>query len=417
MKNIATIIIILGVINMAIAQDVTVCEKIVGQTYDAISKKNADLIMPYLADDFSIAGQTGEIAKMIMPQLFSQLNTQIGNIKKVSEIKTDVLTLVYEADFEGIGLKTSTFVFGQDNKLKALELLKMEVRRMNGNADITKNEQSYFSVPFKRVGNLIAVEAKLNGISRTFLLDSGAPKLILNSAHINKDTVSNKLKIGNVEGVGGQISTMDIEKIESFDLNGIKMGAQEVISMDLAHLEKETKTTFYGLIGFEIYQDYDILFDYQNNMIVFIQPEASDAFISTKFKSKKITEVPFEMTTHIPVIAGFVNGKQYALGIDCGAETNLFDLTLMDELKKECRKLKKDTLAGADKNSIATISGQLASLEIGHIKFKKTDTVFSDISHLNQGYSLKLDGLIGYEILSKQPTLMSYKNKKLVFIK
>lgn len=416
MKNIAIVIIFLGVINMAFAQDVAACEKIVGQTYDAISKKNADLIMPYLADDFSIAGQKGEIAKMVMPQLFSQLNTQISNIKKVSEIKTDVLTLVYEADFAGMGTKTSTFIFDQNNKLKALELLKMEVRRMNGKADITKNEQPYFSVPFKKVGNLIAVEAKLNGITRTFLLDSGAPKLILNSAHIEKDTTLKKMKLGSAEGVGGQIS-MDIEPIESFDLNGIKMGAQDVISVDLAHLEKETKTTFYGLIGFEVYKDYDILFNYEDNTIVFIQPEAAEAYMSSQFKSKERTVVPMEMSSHIPVIEGYIKGKKYALGIDCGAETNLLDLTLVNELKKNCRKLKTDTLVGADKNAVETVSGQLAALEIGHVKFKHVETTFSDMSSLNQGYNLKLDGLIGYEILSKQPTLISYKNKKLIFIK
>ena len=43
-------------------------------------------------------------------------------------------------------------------------------------------------------------------------------------------------------------------------------------------------------------------------------------------------------------------------------------------------------------------------------------TSFSDISHLNSRWENKIDGLIGYEILSRQKTLVSVHSKKVVFI-
>ena len=134
-------IILLFATNLAFAQDVAECEKIVLQTYGAINKQNADPIMQYLSEDFSVAGQTGEIAKLVIPQLFNQLNVEISNIKKISETRTDVLTLVYEANFGEMGTKTSTFVFNRKNQLKALELLKMQVKSMKKGANIIKNEQ------------------------------------------------------------------------------------------------------------------------------------------------------------------------------------------------------------------------------------------------------------------------------------
>ena len=38
------------------------------------------------------------------------------------------------------------------------------------------------------------------------------------------------------------------------------------------------------------------------------------------------------------------------------------------------------------------------------------------MSHLNAKYENKIDGLIGYEILSKQKTVVSIQNRKVIFI-
>ncbi len=126
MKKLLAVIILFFVSNLTFAQDVSVCKKIVLQTYEAINKRSSKPIMKHLADDFSMAGQKGEIAKMILPQLFGQLNTKITKIKKISEKKTSVLTFVYESNFDGMGLIKSTFVFDKNNKLKKLDLIPMQ---------------------------------------------------------------------------------------------------------------------------------------------------------------------------------------------------------------------------------------------------------------------------------------------------
>lgn len=417
MKNIVAIIIFLFANSFAFAQDITECEKIVLQTYEAINQKNADPIIKYLSDDFSIAGQTGEVAKLVLLHLFDQLNVKMTNIKKISETKTDVLTLLYEAEFGDKGLKKSTFVFNKKNQLKSLELLQIQVMTKKGDAEVEKSEQAFFTVPFKRVGNLISVQVKLNGVSKIFLLDNGSPILALNSAHIEKDSTEKKLTVGGgAKGAGGSIN-MDMDSIQSMEFGGIKMNGQKVISIDLSHLETETKTTIYGLVGYEIYKDYDLLFDYKKNTITFIKPEATEEFLKNNFNTKKKIKIPIEMGGHIAVVDGFINEKKYSFGIDCGAESSLFDIKLKEELKANLSKLKTDQMAGADKNIVEVFTAKLNSLVIGGVDFKKTETSFSDISHLNDGYKLQLDGLIGYDILSKQPTVISYVNKEVILLR
>ena len=43
--------------------------------------------------------------------------------------------------------------------------------------------------------------------------------------------------------------------------------------------------------------------------------------------------------------------------------------------------------------------------------------MFNSISHLNMSKDERIDGLIGYQILSRQKTVLSYRNRKLILIK
>lgn len=99
--------------------------------------------------------------------MINQLNCTVGNIVKINEAKTDVLTLVYEAEFSNEGKKISTFLFNDKNQLKQLDLINLEIKTVaNEQLNIFKNDENYFTIPFKRVGNLISIEVKLNGINR-----------------------------------------------------------------------------------------------------------------------------------------------------------------------------------------------------------------------------------------------------------
>jgi hypothetical protein len=78
--------------------------------------------------------------------------------------------------------------------------------------------------------------------------------------------------------------------------------------------------------------------------------------------------------------------------------------------------VKTNALKGADKHSKQVASGKLKKMWIGSKKFKNTPTIFSDISHLKDTKDLTVHGVIGYHVLSKQKTLISYARKTLTFI-
>jgi len=415
MKKLAFLPLILFA-QILFAQDINQCRSIVELTIESIKNKSSEKLDAYLAEDFTMGGQKGEVAKMILHQLFTQLNDNVTSFKETNQHKIEEdLKLEYNIEYENRGTREAIFVFNNQNLLKELHLFKMEVKSMSSESKIDKNTKEMVEIPFEMVGNLIAVDVLLNGTKRKFILDSGSPKVILNSAHLPvKD--SSRLVMSTAKGVNGNISGINIHKVDSLDFEGIKLIGQEVISLDLSSIEEGLNCSIYGLIGFELIKDYDILFDYKQQQLTLFSSNAFEKYKQNKLSGKEITTVPFALRKHIPVIEVQIDSKVLNLGIDCGAESNLIDVDLFPFFKRYTSKIEIDHLSGASKVKKEVRSGKLKNMIIANKKFKKLNTVYSDISHFNKSYKLNIDGLIGYPILSKQRTLLSFNRKELVFI-
>ena len=76
-----------------------------------------------------------------------------------------------------------------------------------------------FVVPFELHANLIFVKAMLNEKVEYFVFDSGAPMLVLNSDHFNKNEIISATV--EAEGIGGK-TEVGLYHLKSFDWNGIR---------------------------------------------------------------------------------------------------------------------------------------------------------------------------------------------------
>lgn len=413
-KLFTTLALMLFAFGSLFSQDKKECENIAAITFAAFKQKTPETIFKYFSDDFSIMGKNSEESKMILKQLINQLT--INDYKKVSDSTGDNLILKYEVDYKGVGKRISTIVFNKENKISKLELLKLMVKRVENNVVTENNTADSFTVPFREMGKIIVVQAKVDGIMRNFVLDSGSPKLVMNSANKNRAKIEHTMSISNIQGAGGNISNMNVEKVNDFDFAGIKIKNQDVLTMDLDHLEKDLKADIYGLIGYEVIKDYDMLLDYSKKEVTFIKPSYTNQFIADHFKKNTISEVPIEMKGHIAEVKGVLDGKECIFGIDTGASNFYIDQDLYEGIKHQMTNIKKEKIVGADKNTLDSKKGNLKELVIGTKKFKNINSSFGNFNQLRKGYGLNAVALIGEPILSKQKTLISYANKKLLFI-
>lgn len=418
MKKIILIAFITFITQSAFSQDLERCKAIVEITAQAINNQSSDIFEQQLADDFEMAGHKGEIGKLVASQLLEQLNDTVTSFEEIKEEFTDdTLTLTYVFNYTDKGQQQSTFVFNKQNQLLKIELFKLLIKTMSSEgAVITKPKKKIIKIPFFMIGKLIAVHASLDEQNSVFLFDSGASNVILNDAYLIRDN-PNDAKLSSTKGVGGSISGLDINKIGKLNFGGLVMENQEVLTLDLSSLEeKEPNIEIHGILGYDLFQDYDLLLDYQKKEIILIDPTAYNAYKTEHFANSKLTTIPVELSQHIPVVQVQIGKQQYAMGIDTGSEANLISDTHFKTLSKQLNKVSVDSLSGADKNIKEVNSGNIKKLRIDGKLFKNQKTVFSDIAHLNEDDDIKIDGIIGYEILSRQKTLISYERKELVFI-
>lgn len=398
----------------AYSQDVTECRKVVNIAVDAVNNRSTDELKKHLSSDFTCAGKSGAIAIKVMELLVTQLDEHISDIRKISEQQENgTLTLVYDFNYsKKLGHKNATFVFNANNQLKQLELLSVQVKTLDKKTDFETPAQEIITVPMEIQDNMIIVTAKLNGIERKFIFDSGAQSLYLNSRYFGKDTINS---ISGAKSVNSSISGQDIIPIDSFDFYGIKTQNKDFVMSDLSHLLKDEG--IYGLIGYQVVKDYDWLFDYANKTLTLIKPDKTADYIN---KMQYTTyEIPIQMTSetsHIPFVKGKIGTEEVSLGIDCGAAANLLDIALFDKLKNNLTDIITTELAGVSTQKTDVQKASVKSLALGKKLFENVSTVFNNMNHLNSRWENKIDGLIGYEILSKQKTIVSLRNKKIIFI-
>jgi len=415
LKKLTTLTLTILLSGSIFGQNLEECRQIVNLTIESLNTKSTESLKEKLSEDFSIAGQKGEIARMVVTQLFSQLNDEVTSFRESSQKRKDYsLTLKYDVDYKGRGRTEATFIFNADNLLTELELFSMEVKTMNSQTEVQQPESKVIEIPFSMAGKLISVPVKLDGQEKNFLLDSGSPKTILNSNHLENQ--SEHKTISASKGIGGNISGMNIQNVEHLEFSGITLQNQDVLTMNLKHLEEELETEIYGLIGYDLIKDYDILFDYDARKITLISTGFYESYLDTNLPSTNLVRIPLQMKGHIPVVECQINTKTLSFGIDCGAESNLIDDDLFISFKKQLKKIGTDSLSGADGTSLLVKKALVKNLHIGDTEFKNMPTLFSDISHLNKGYNMNLDGLVGFEVLSRQKTLISYKRAEMVFI-
>lgn len=413
-KTILTILFLLSVTHPIFSQGTTKCKEIVENTFQAIDEHSPEKLFSYLAEDFTIAGQKGEIAKKVLKQLISQLTINSYEEQKIIDDE-ETKKFIYSVDYNGLGVKQSVFTFNKNCELKALELFQMEVKVLKeGETKIDKPSDNIIKIPFKMTGNLIAVQVFLNGQERTFLLDSGSPRVALNSKYISTEKEQNT--ISSAKGVtDNTISGMNIQKGVNLNFGGIQINNQKVVTIDLSHLEESLNTNIYGLIGYEMIKDYDLLIDYENQVLTLIKPNFFDTFRKNNLGGADFKKVPIKMRGHIPVLEVQIGKQNLNFGIDTGAESNLIKNTLFANLQEHLNKVRTDNLWGADKSSVEVKSGTIDKMFINGKTFRNLETVFTDINHLNKDKEMKIQGLIGFPILSKQKTIISFKREEILF--
>lgn len=258
-------------------------------------------------------------------------------------------------------------------------------------------------IPFALEGGMIFVDAEIEGEKASFILDTGAPGLVINEFGVG---LSDKEKI-EVEGVQGSATVNEVE-ISSFQWAGLKHRQVSAYVMDMRAFEDLTGRNIKGLIGYEFFKDQELLIDYDNQMIRLTR-------IDRMPSSNQVlaTSVPFQKLAHLPIVKMKINGKVGFFGLDTGSEINIIH-------SRWKRKLKNKTIRW---NQILGVDGQCQQVEripitdtrIGSQIMQEMEFHFVDLSTIEKEYGIRLDGILGFPFFSSNKVSIDFEAEQLSF--
>ncbi len=138
--------------------------------------------------------------------------------------------------------------------------------------------------------------------------------------------------------------------------------------------------------------------------------------------AKKVTKLKLvelaENNYHI-FLTVKTNGKRNTFILDTGASGSVVDLNYYTNSLDAKHKTINQEVRGLHSTQSQTHVGKLKILEIGVLQFKNVKVSCIDLSHVNQAYKLrdlklKVNGIIGSDLLVKIGAIIDYKTMELL---
>lgn len=242
-------------------------------------------------------------------------------------------------------------------------------------------------ITFKNLAGIILISARINGIEGWVAFDTGAMQTTLNKNYFS-ELGGKTTEVAKFDGEVATTGAMETH-LREFSLDGITVNDLPVLLMDMAYVENSLRTIepelrFLGSVGIETVGKTPVLVDYERSMVTL------DPDIDTNDTER----LSLSMEA-LPVITLELAGEPHRFVLDTGANTCLLSGELAEKI---------ETSPVPDSPGVCTIP----LIKAGGREYVDVAAAFTDISHIQN--RVDVDGVIGYQIISKQLSLLDFPN-------
>ncbi len=257
------------------------------------------------------------------------------------------------------------------------------------------------TIPFSRAGNLIIVRAKVDTTEGNFILDTGAPGLVLNVTYFRDYPVTSN---SNEEqtGITGTAGAAAKTEVRLFTLNQLTVPALTADVNNLGNLENLRGIKIHGLIGFAVFRKCELIIDYENNVLYLHRygKKGTDFYQHpTLNNSENYSTIPFEIKYDKIIITTLLEEKKLRFMIDSGAETNLIDSRLPDYIFNNLDILRRVQLNGVGAKKVDALYGNLTNLYVGGQNAGVMPFIVTNLEKTCLGDNSCIDGILGFDFL------------------
>lgn len=262
-------------------------------------------------------------------------------------------------------------------------------------------------IPLKRAGNLLLLEAEVDGLRGDFILDTGAPGLVLNTAYFRQSAKKRVRQSVGVAGISNEVYQLDINRLTIKELYFEKISAELT---ELSHIENSKGVKILGLLGNALFEDLVMRIDLRNNSL-FLYREKENKSKVTKSIASDIIQLNMSYQNHALFIPMRIENKSVNVYFDTGAEQMVLDNYLPKSIMKNVTLTKRLNLRGTGGQKLEVWSGSIAEVALQNLALSNVPVIITGLEDLSQAYGQAMDAIIGYPILEQGIVEINYKRK------
>jgi predicted aspartyl protease len=272
-------------------------------------------------------------------------------------------------------------------------------------------ETDMLTIPLKNAGRLFMIEAIIDNQSGNLIFDTGASGLVMNRTYFRKHL---RLESQNSNGITGQLGEVDKISLDNINISGLTLKGMPASLADLGHVENRRGVKVLGLIGFEVFKEFEIVIDASNNELQLHRIDSKGNRVNNTLKYFKpdITQ-PVEVVRNILFLKGTVGGKLLRFCLDTGAETNVISSRASKSVLNTITLNRKSNLSGAGKKSVEVLFGSMNDFVLAGHQIKNMETIVTQLDALNEAYGVEIDGMLGYNFLTQGIISVNFTKRQL----
>ncbi len=259
-------------------------------------------------------------------------------------------------------------------------------------------------IPFTRAGNLILIQAKAGKEEGNFILDTGAPYLILNITYFRNASFL-PVTEGDRGGITGSVARTERTLLDSFRIHALTYDKIEADLVNLGHLENNKGVKILGLLGMQLFRQCEMIIDYEKNLIYMHRIGRKE---SSSYKSEQLKDtaayrtVPITLKDDKILVYGEMSGKKLTFLIDSGAESNVLDSRLPNKIFENVQVTGRIMLGGAGASKVEALRGEMKNVSIGKQQEETIPVLITNLEKMCFSYDECIDAMLGFDFLSRR---------------
>jgi hypothetical protein len=301
---------------------------------------------------------------------------------------------------------------GTPNNILKKSLPQININILSGPSII--NDSPNCIIPFTRAGNLILVKGKADTTEGNFILDTGAPYLVLNLTYFrNYGTVVSNEEQAGITGIGPLVAKTVVNKFSLGTFHYTRVNADVT---NLGNIENSKGVKILGLLGVALFKQFEMVIDYEQRVIYLHRIDKKEA---ASYQSEMLQDtstysiVDIETADNRIVTRTTMAGKKLRLMIDCGAESNLLDSRLPNKIFENVSITGRVILLGSSNEKIEALAGDMKNMQIGNSNISSLPVLITNLDKTCISAESCIDGILGFDFLSLHKIGFNFVKRKM----